>query len=101
MLENLNNNQIVDTVNTLLKKDTFGKYKGMDNSGNPKTDYLTKLVQMSDIELYKECESKIWLSAFAANNHKSDYHWHCDACYVECVRRNKENIYSQAHINAF
>ncbi|KKL45953.1 hypothetical protein LCGC14_2350420, partial [marine sediment metagenome] len=27
----------------------------------------------------------------------SDFHWRCDACYDECARRDKGEIYSQEH----
>lgn len=39
----------------------------------------------------------IWLSAYASNNPRSDYHWQCDACYDECKKRGKEDIYNRAH----
>jgi len=75
----------------------FGIYTGNDNYGKPKISYLLKLTEMSDTELRKACESDIWLSAYAENNPRSDYHWMCDACYDECKRRGKSEIYSQAH----
>jgi hypothetical protein len=90
--------EVANGVNALLAAGDFsGRYKGNDNSGKPKTEYLKKMVLMTDEELRKECESKIWLSAYASNNHRSDYHWHCDCCYDECKRRGKEDIYSKAH----
>ena len=73
------------------------KYEGNCNYGKPKSNYLSLLVQMSDDQLFEECKSKIWLSAFANNNHRSDYHWHCDASYEECHRREKGEIYTKAH----
>ena len=75
----------------------MGKYEGKDNDGNPKLEYLDKLKVMDDKALRSACEEMIWLSAFASNNPRSDYHWQCDACYDECSRRNKSHIYSQAH----
>lgn len=72
-------------------------YAGNDNYGKPKKLYLEKLEAMDDDALRKECEQKIWLSAYAANNPRSDYHWHCDATYDECKRRGKPEIYSKAH----
>lgn len=72
-------------------------YKGNDNYGHPKQDYLDKLSQMTDAELRKACNDKIWLSAYANNNPRSDYHWQCDACYDECVKRDKVNIYCEEH----
>lgn len=91
-------NEIANGVNALLATGEFsGRYKGNDNYGKPKKEYLKKMVLMTDEELRKECENKIWLSAYASNNHRSDYHWHCDCCYDECKRRGKEDIYSKAH----
>jgi hypothetical protein len=51
------------------------KYQGKDNYGKPKSEYLARLTGMTDEELYDECKIKIWGSAFAANNSRSDYHW--------------------------
>lgn len=73
------------------------KYAGNDNNGKPKSNYLEKLTSLSDEELRKETETKIFMSAHAANNHRSDYHWHCDACYDECVNRNNMAIYKAAY----
>ena len=39
---------------------------------------LSGFILSSNIE---ETERMIWLSAFANNNPRSDYHWRCDACY--------------------
>jgi len=71
----------------------YEKYKGTDNYKKPKSEYLAKLVQMDNFELLKEAKSKIWLSAYAANNPRSDYHWHVDAIYDEC---KKSSIYTLA-----
>ena len=68
-----------------------------DNFGNPRSLYFDKLVGMDNRQLFKECKDKIWLSAYAHNNPRSDYHWQCDACYDECNRRGKESIYQAAH----
>ena len=73
------------------------KYIGLDNSKNPKSNYIKKLSEMDDEKLYNECEQKIWLSAYANNNPRSDYHWHVDACYDECVNRGKVEIYKRAY----
>lgn len=80
----------------MLKKNPHA-YSGKDNSGKVRTEHLKKLVQMTDEQLMQECKDKIWLSAFASNNPRSDYHWHCDACYDECQRRGKGDIYNAAH----
>ena len=75
----------------------MGKYDGNDNYGKPKSDYLNKLKAMTDRELKDACKEMIWLSAYANNNPRSDYHWQCDACYDESANRDKVYIYEQAH----
>jgi hypothetical protein len=73
------------------------KYKGKDNSGKPKTDYLEKIAAMDADALLNETKNKIWLSAYASNNQCSDFHWQCDACYDECQQRGKPEIYQCAY----
>jgi len=73
------------------------KYKGNDNYGHPKQGYLDELANMDNEQLREACNQMIWLSAYANNNPRSDYHWQCDACYDECVRRDKVYIYEQEH----
>lgn len=68
------------------------KYTGNDNHGKPKAEYLHLLPLMSIEVLEKETRDKIWLSAYASNNPRSDYHWHVDACYDEIVRRTGHNL---------
>lgn len=72
-------------------------YVGKDNAGKPKSDYINRLRDMSDEELLKEMKDKIWLSAYAANNQRSDYHWQCDATYAVGIKRGKPELYKQAH----
>jgi len=72
------------------------RYTGTDNFGRPKIDYLSKLEKMNEKDLFKETEMQIWLSAYAANNPISDYHWKCDACYDVCASRNRVDIYQKA-----
>lgn len=86
-------------VDQILANDKLKKYDGKDNYGKLKRDYLEKLVEMPDNKLKEECNSKIWLSAYTSNNPRSDYHWQVDACYDECNRRNKSNIYKLAYDN--
>jgi hypothetical protein len=62
-------------------------YAGNDNYGKPKSEYINKIAGMEYNDLMKETEQKIWLSAYAGNNPRSDYHWQCDACYDEWVKR--------------
>ena len=59
--------------------------------------YVAKVKEMTDDELYDACKETIWLSAYANNNPRSDYHWMCDACYAECDSRKKVEIYTKAH----
>ena len=75
-------------------------HNGYDNSGNPKANYLARIAGMNETQLAEETALKIWLSAFASNNPRSDYHWHCDACYDECQRRGRGDIYTTAHAKA-
>ena len=71
-------------------------FTGKDNYGKPKQDYLDRIAAMTDSELEQETEQKIWLSGYANNNHRSDYHWHVEACYVECQRRDP-GMYERAY----
>ncbi len=90
--------EIVTAVQQLVEKGSFTKkYDGVDNYKKPKSVFLTKIVQSSDEKLYDMCKEYIWLSAYASNNPRSDYHWMCDACYDEAQRRGKGEIYSKAH----
>jgi len=74
----------------------MSQFDGNDNHGKPKSDYLSKIAAFDDEKLLCETENKIWLSAFAANNRRSDYHWHVDACYAEWDRRGKCEQYTVA-----
>jgi hypothetical protein len=76
------------------------KYAGNDNHGNPKSVYLERIADADDETLETETKNKIWFSAYAANNPRSDHHWHCDACYDECVKRGKPEIYQRAYKRA-
>lgn len=89
-----------DIVADYLAKDltSFNRYQRNDNSGREKTVHLSRVIEMTDDELYEETKSKIWLSAFASNNPRSDYHWHCDFTYDEWVRRKgNSDMYGKAH----
>ena len=72
-------------------------YEGNDNYGHPKQEYIDKLQALDDAQLREACDQMIWLSAYANNNPHSDYHWQCDACYDECMRRDKGFIYERAY----
>jgi len=74
------------------------KYDGNDNYGKPKGDYLAKIAAMDDRQLQDETEHRIWLSAYANNNPRSDYHWQVDACYDESKRRDPQ---AMIYVRAF
>ena len=69
----------------------------LDNYGQPTQEYVDGLMEKDDEALKKECERTIWLSSYAGNNPRSDYHWQVDACYAECERRVKPGIYQRAY----
>jgi len=71
------------------------KLSGVGNF-KPRQEFADKLAGLSDEEFLIECEHLIWLSAYAANNPISDYHWQCDACYHEAQRRGKAELYDKA-----
>jgi len=71
--------------------------KDTDNYGKPKSDYLAKIQSWDDDTLFNETKDKIWLSAYAQNNPRSDYHWQDDAIYDEWNKRNKLGEYSKAY----
>ena len=62
-----------------------------------KPAFVAKLATLTEAELFDEAKKYIWLSAYAANNPRSAYHWMCDATYDEARRREKPEIYSKAH----
>jgi hypothetical protein len=66
------------------------------NSINPE-EYRVKLAEASEADLRKRVNETIWLSAYAGNNPKSDYHWMCDAAYAECQKRGRGDIYKDEH----
>ncbi len=68
-----------------------------DNAPHKQTEYRSRLEAMDDAKLFEETKDKIWLSAYAANNPRSCYHWQCDATYDEWDRRGKTDQYDQAH----
>lgn len=72
------------------------KINGKDNYGNPRQDYADRIAAEDDAIFLKRAETDIWLSAYANNNPRSDYHWQADLCYREAVRRGKPELYTQA-----
>lgn len=73
------------------------EYPGKDNYGKPKSEYIKKIQNMTKEQLMNETEQKIWLSAYASNNPKSDYHWRVDVCYDEWMdREGNSDSYAMA-----
>jgi hypothetical protein len=83
------------TLESILNGTMGFKYAGLDNSGKPKKYYLATILGMDKAELLEETERKIWLSAYAHNNPRSDFHWQCDACYEVC--KKFDGLYEQAY----
>lgn len=69
---------------------------GKDNYGKPKQAWVDKLASLDDDKLAATCEQAIWLSAYASNNPRSDYHWQADACCDHCRIIDKPEIYQTA-----
>ncbi|MET3924550.1 hypothetical protein [Devosia sp. 2618] len=60
-----------------------------------RSDYATKLVNLTDEAFVAECSDMCWLSAFAGNNPTSKYHCQVDLCYDEAKRREKPWLYQR------
>ncbi len=73
-------------------------YQGNDNYKKPRLDYVRKVFAMTKDELFKATENMIWMSAYAANNRRSDYHWQCTACYDAC--KQFPGLYDKAYKSA-
>jgi hypothetical protein len=74
--------------------------EGKDNRGNPRQNFANDIAELNDDEFVKKAETYIWLSAYANNNPRSDYHWQADACHDEAAARLKPELYRQAYDNA-
>jgi len=71
-----------------------------DRAAEAKVDlgrFIASLPAKTDAELHDLARQYIWLSAYAANNPRSNFHGKCDAVYDECKHRGKADIYSRAH----
>ena len=69
--------------------------EGTDNYGRPRQEFADRISQESDEGLVLICEDYVWLSAYASNNPRSDYHWMVDACYDEAKARGKVELYDR------
>lgn len=73
---------------------------GRDNSGCPRQHFADSLAASDDRQFIQTAEDRIWLSAYASNNPRSDYHWQADACYDEAQRRGNPALYTCAYDQA-
>lgn len=60
-------------------------------------NFLKEIENLTDEELQDKCEHYIWMSGYAANNQRSNYHRMVDALYSKCSREGKVNIYKAAY----
>ncbi len=58
--------------------------------------FSEKLATFTHQELYEACKQYIWLSAYASNNPRSNYHRMCDACYSKCSQLGLTELYDYA-----
>jgi hypothetical protein len=75
--------------------------EGKDNYGKPRQGFADRLAAADEAEYLKLAEQFAWLSAYAANNRRSDYHWQDKACQDEATRRSQPELYDKARRRAF
>jgi len=66
------------------------KYPGVDNFGRLRSQYLAKILNMTNEELESETGQMIYHSARCHNRPRADWHWMVAACYDECGRRDQD-----------
>jgi hypothetical protein len=74
--------------------------EGKDNYGKPRQEFADRIAGYDEKEYLHHTETIIWLSAFANNNRRSDYHWQAVACFDEAARRGKPELYTKAYNDA-
>jgi hypothetical protein len=79
-----------------MRTNTSVIIEGFDNRRKPRQVFADKIAAEDDAAFLKTAEQYIWLSAYANNNPRSDYHWMADTCYDEAKRRGKPELYTQA-----
>ena len=81
-------------VKELLVYDKIGLFRGKDEHGFRKVDYLVKITEMSLRDLSQESAKSIrrWYITESKN-----YHWRLTACYFECLRRGKQKVFHRRH----
>ncbi len=73
---------------------------GYNSFGRPRQAFADWIALANDAEFIRITEDRIWLSAYASNNPRSDYHWQAEACYDEAVRRGNIDLYYKAYERA-
>jgi hypothetical protein len=73
---------------------------GTSNYGSPAQEYADKIAGLLAENFVCEAAEAIWMSAWAANNPTSDYHYQASACYYEAQRRGNPDLYQQAYDQA-
>lgn len=74
--------------------------KGRTNHSVPCQHFADSIGASDDEQFVQTATEIIWLSAYASNNTRSDYHWQASACYYEAQRRGKPELYQQAYDEA-
>lgn len=74
--------------------------EGKCNYNKPRQAFADTIAGLNDADFVKRAETTIWLSVFANNNRRSDYHWQADVCSDEATRRGKPELYTQAYDQA-
>ena len=69
---------------------------GTDNYERPAQEFADQIAALDDKKFTKRASDVIWLSAYAANNPRSDYHWQASAFWFEAQRRGKPGLYEAA-----
>ena len=74
--------------------------QGQDNYGKPRQEFAVELAALDERGFVCRAETCIWLSAYASNNPRSDFHWQADTCYDEARRRGDVGLYERAYNRA-
>lgn len=73
------------------------RYPGFDNDKRPKGEFIEKIAKMSDDDLFEATKNGLWLSVFANNNPRSDFHWQAEVFYDEWQHRERRDQYTAAY----
>lgn len=81
-------------IKELLKYDEIGLFRGKDEHGKRKVEYLIKLTELRLVDLSAESAKVLrrWYITRSKN-----YQWRYIACYFECLRRGKQAMFHRRH----